>query len=307
MSACLSCLEEGAAAHGYHPACVEGLFGAAEPPRMEEDLPLLQARLAELADGLSLSGVQPKALARVEDGRLIAVDKGGTHVLKPPVETYPSLPENEHLTMVLARHAGLLVPPCGLIRLHDARLAYVIRRFDRMAGGRRLLQLDFAALAGLPRSSKYQGNTETCADLLRRYAAEPEAELQRLFLLFAFAYWSGNGDLHLKNLSLLERPEAPSTYALSPAYDLLCTRLVLPRDRMALPLNGRTQDLKRIDYLALASRCGLSAAGAEAVLDGLITLLPRAEELVERSFLPEPKKPVYRQVLRKRSRALRAD
>jgi serine/threonine-protein kinase HipA len=131
--------------------------------------------------------------------------------------------------------------------------------------------------------------------------------LPRLFLQFAFAYWTGNGDLHLKNLSLLERSEVPSSYALSPAYDLLCTLLVLPRDRMALLLNGRTQDVKRRDYLALASRCGLSAAQADAVLDGLISLLPRAEELVERSFLPGPQKTLYLRVLRKRSRALRAD
>lgn len=307
MNSCLICLEPGAAAHGYHPACVEGLFGAPDPPRIEEDLPLLQARLAELVGGLSISGVQPKAMARVEEGRLLALDRGGTHVLKPPVETYPSLPENEHLTMVLARHAGILIPPCGLVRLRDARLAYVIRRFDRTADGHRLLQLDFAALAGLPRSSKYQGSAETCADLLRRYAAEPDTDLPRLFLLFAFAYWVGNGDLHLKNLSLLERVEAPSTYALSPAYDLLCTRIVLPRDKMALPLNGRTYDLKRRDYLALASRCGLSAADGKAVLDRLISLLPGADEIVERSFLPGPQKTVYLQVLRKRCRALRAD
>lgn len=306
MSTCLVCLEDGAAEHGYHPACLEALFGTPQPPRLEEDLPLLQARLADLAGGLSISGVQPKALARLCGERLLAVDRGGTHVLKPPVESYPSLPENEHTTMILARHAGLLVPPCGLVRLRDGRLAYLISRFDRTPDGRRLLQDDFAALAGVLRGFKYQSSAEACADLLRRYAAEPEANLQRLFLTFAFSYWAGNGDLHLKNLSLLERPEAPGSYALSPAYDLLCTRLVLPRDRMALPLNARTEDLKRSDFVSFGSRCGLSRGQVDALLDGLISLLPRAEELVRRSFLPEQQKPVYVKVLQKRSRALRA-
>ena len=40
----------------------------------------------------------------------------------------------------------------------------------------------------------------------------------------AFCWWTGNGDMHLKNFSLLTGPDG--TVRLSPAYDLFCTRLV---------------------------------------------------------------------------------
>ena len=40
--------------------------------------------------------------------------------------------ENEHVTMRPAGIVGMEVPPCGLFRLKDGSLAYLVLRFDRM-------------------------------------------------------------------------------------------------------------------------------------------------------------------------------
>ena len=99
--------------------------------------------------------------------------------------------------------AGVEHPACGLLTLADGSLAYVVRRFDRPDGGGKLRQEDFC-----------------------QYATEPAVESLKLFRQMVFCWWTGNGDMHLKNFSLLTGPDG--TVRLSPAYDLLCTR-VRPR------------------------------------------------------------------------------
>ena len=64
--------------------------------------------------------------------------------------------------------------------------------------------------------------------------------------------------MHLKNWSLLSRS---GRVALSPAYDLLNTSIILknPQEETALSIRGRKRNLNRsdlLDYLAV-ERCGL--------------------------------------------------
>ena len=70
-------------------------------------------------------------------------------------------------------------------------------------------------------------------------------------ILFNFAI--GNGDAHRKNFSLLTGEDG--TVALSPAYDLVSSRLVIPEEdaELALTLNGRRNRLNRGDFLAFAN------------------------------------------------------
>ena len=62
---------------------------------------------------------------------------------------------------------------------------------------------DFCQLAELPPGAKYDASAEQCGRLVKRYASEPLVELLRLYRQLLFAWWVGNGDLHLKNLALL--------------------------------------------------------------------------------------------------------
>ena len=64
------------------------------------------------AGSMSIQGVQPKLSVRLDAkaGVFVIADRGGRFVLKPQHEIYPNLPENEGLTMHLARLAGIEVP-----------------------------------------------------------------------------------------------------------------------------------------------------------------------------------------------------
>jgi len=79
---------------------------------------------------MSIQGVQPKLSVRLnaKAGLFEIVDRGGRYVVKPPHAVFPALPENEGLTMQLARLGGIDVPLSGLVRCVDGTWSYFVRR-----------------------------------------------------------------------------------------------------------------------------------------------------------------------------------
>lgn len=293
----------------YHPACLRALFGADAAPALpfgREDLLDLGHRTIGHA---SISGAQPKVSVNYRPPPSCAIvpatrESPGRFILKPQSPHFAALPENEHLTMCLARAAGIPTAECGLFSLKDDSAAYIVRRFDRTDAGK-LYQEDFCQLAGKPTEQKYEGSAELCARLVKHFLPAPQRAqaLAGLFQQFAFAYLCGNGDLHLKNLSVLK---GEGGYRLSPAYDLVSTELVLPGDQMALPLRGKRAGLTRRTFLQFAAYCDLPQEQADAILSSLAALpgSQRAEELFAGSPLPADLKDRYRQLLAERAAVL---
>jgi serine/threonine-protein kinase HipA len=213
------------------------------------------------------------------------------------------LPENEHLTSRLAQLADVDVAPYGIVTLKDGTLAYIARRFDRLPDGGKLRQEDFCQLAEKSPKEKYDGSAELCVRLLRKYASEPLIEILKLYRFFVYAWWTGNGDMHLKNISLLA--DTNGIMRLTPAYDLLCTRLVIPNDTLALTVVGKKDNLDRVDWLAFASYCQLPEKTAVRVLETQSAILEPATELIDRSFLPVDQKQIYKLLIADRTARLR--
>jgi len=315
VSVCLVCLgdEPPDCPDGpYHRACLLGLFGVDALPRIDIDPTAIPERLGAGEPRWSISGVQRKAKVFLDESRceLVIADRDhpSTLILKPHIERHPSVPENEHVSMLIGRLAGLDVPPCGLFHLADGALGYLIRRFDRSAERppKGLRKEDFCQLAGKRPEGKYEGSAELCADLVARFVRDPESSLRRLFRLFVVSYWIGNGDLHLKNISLLER-EFGRGYSLSPVYDLVSSQIYRSgHDPQALPLSGRRRgDLGRRHYLDFAvGRCNLSEAEAAAILSDVLASHDRALALLARSPLPDKLKRRYIDTLATRAKVL---
>ncbi|HMO50328.1 MAG TPA: type II toxin-antitoxin system HipA family toxin [Kiritimatiellia bacterium] len=195
------------------------------------------------APRMSISGVQPKvsAIFSRRDGCFRAMAEGGTYILKPSPTAYPEAASNEALSMELARLAGVEVPACGLVWSRDQRPVFWIERFDRQGtGGRiRLRVEDACQLLEIPSSWKYHGTVETLTDLLRRFTSNPALQLARFFDRFLFNWIIGNGDMHLKNWSLIERGPL---IELAPAYDYLNTAILIDNEEeSALAFGGMKQ------------------------------------------------------------------
>lgn len=305
MTGCWICLGElPEDTETYHPRCLKTLFGATRAPAIEVSIAKLHTLALAMVGHTSISGIQRKISVSLSHDRAtlqVAVE-GGRYILKPQAQTYPHLPENEHLTMRLAALVGLEIPPCGLVRLKDDSIAYIVARFDRPAAGGKVRLEDFCQLAEKSPKEKYDGSAELCARLVKRYASEQLIEVSKLYRLLAFVWWTGNGDMHLKNFSLVASPEG--LQRLSPAYDLLCTRLVIEGDQLALPVQGKKDKLTRASWLKLAEYCELKPRPAEGVLDSLASSLDEALGFVERSALPGELKKKYARLLRTRTASL---
>jgi serine/threonine-protein kinase HipA len=197
-----------------------------------------------------ISGVQPKILVRDEKAfeemehaghRLSQSYKGATHIVKfwEPNE-YPQLAANEYFCLGAARKCGLDVPP---YRLAEDGMALVIDRFDlRMNGTYRGFE-DFCVLNGRRTDEKYRGSYET--SVMKRFgqfANSPHVneDMERLFTVIALNCAIRNGDAHLKNFGIVY-DDVQGEARLAPVYDLVTTSVYLPKDSMALTLNGTTK------------------------------------------------------------------
>ncbi len=120
---------------------------------------------------MSIQGVRPKLSARLNISRskFEIVDRGGTNILKPQPADYPELPENEDLTMRLAKTCGIEVPLHFLVRGSDGERIYVMKRFNRTGRKGKVAMEDFAQLSGLSRETKYTSSMEKAAKTIETF------------------------------------------------------------------------------------------------------------------------------------------
>ncbi len=302
---CRICLDDVSGDEDYHARCLRDLFRTSKVPTLDIEISKLHLAALEMVGHTSLSGIQKKISVNLAPGRatLRVAAEGGRYILKPQTDTYPFIPENEHVTTRLAQLADIEVSPNGLVPLRDGSLAYIVKRFDRLPDGHKVRQEDFCQLAERSPKEKYEGSGELCVKLLRKYATEPPVELLKLYRLLLFVWWSGNGDMHLKNFSLMAGQDGIMRF--TPAYDLVCTRLVIPKDTLALPILGKKDNLQRGAWRKFAEYCQLPPRAAERVLDKQTSILDEALQLIDRSFLPTDQKTSYRSLIEERTAKLR--
>lgn len=201
----------------------------------------------------SLAGVQMKLSVMKNTGKeggitLAVDDEQGQYIAKFPSLTHIGLSENEFAILALAEALGMDVPARELVdRSEFAGIpeefntmstgkVLLVRRFDREASGARVHMEDFAQVFGRYPSEKYTGAAyhNIAAALNSGVSFDAAIEFVRRLALTAL---TGNGDMHLKNWSLLY-PGDGRTPTLSPVYDVLSTIPYIPKDGMALSLAG---------------------------------------------------------------------
>ena len=254
--------------------------------------------------------------------RLSQEGEQGTYILKPiprDVRATHQVPANEHVTMQIARQVfGIQTAENALIFFQNGDPAYITKRFDVLESGRKRGVEDFAGLAGKTVETagdnfKYEYSYEEIAELIRKYVPAYRIELEKYFRLVVFNYVFGNGDAHLKNFSLTETPQGDNK--LSPAYDLLCTRLHVSDTDMALkdglfknfdmtPSFEANGFYAHDDLMEFGRRIGLMPGRIPRLLHDFETEQPGVAELVSRSFLSEEKKSEYLNHYREKIKAV---
>jgi len=276
-----------------------------------EDLPFsAQEQRREAAarmKRMSIQGVQPKlsAVLNTRKATFKIVDQKGRYIIKPQSATYLELPENEDVSMRMAKLVGIEVPLHGMIYSKDGSLSYFIKRFDRLSRNKKLAVEDFSQLAGMSRVTKYDYTTEKMIHLIEEYCTFPEVEKVKFFRLILFSFLIGNEDMHIKNFSVITRK---NKVEFSPAYDLLNSTLALEgsEEELALMLSGKRRNFKRrelINYLG-ESRLGLKKTTIQKIEDNFKQVLPQWQILLESSFLSPSNKANYLKLLEERFKRL---
>lgn len=235
--------------------------------------------LSTFAEQSGISGVQPKVMIRASGkasdpkGRQSPSIMSATHIVKLwDAEEYPELAANEYFCLQAAQKLGLPVPN---FELSDDGAALVIDRFDRNEGGYLGFE-DFCVLNGFGTAEKYKGSYETrLFKRAKEFLAPQDAEAaaKQLYRLFVLNCAIRNGDAHLKNFGLLyDEVEGPPR--LAPVYDLVTTTAYLPKDAMALTLDGSTNwpDAGKLQRLG-QTRADLSAREIDEVFEATADIL----------------------------------
>lgn len=265
-----------------------------------------------MASKISIQGVQPKLsiILDVPKKTFDITEKGGTFILKPQNMLWPYLPENEDLTMRLAKVSGLDIPLHGLVYGKDNRMSYWIRRFDRPSLKKPLTEKlaveDFAQLSGENRQTKYKSSMEKVVKVIERFTTFPFLEKEKLFHLTLFNFLIGNEDMHLKNFSLISLKEK---VVMSPCYDLVNTTLALGKnatEELALPLMGKKRKLSASDFFETFGKeiLALQPRVISMIAQRLQKNRPLWTLLIEKSFLPKEYKESYLSLVEDRYKRL---
>jgi serine/threonine-protein kinase HipA len=228
---------------------------------------LFRYLLDRFATASGVSGVQPKVLVRDTPAftasgpvkeRLSESYRGATHIVKFwDANEFPQLAANEYFCLKVAERCGLEVPPH---RLSDDAAALVIDRFDLRPDGTYRGFEDMCVLNGRLTEDKYRGTYES--SILKRFqqfanSSHVTGDMEKLFTLIVLNCTLRNGDAHLKNFGVVYE-DVLGEARLAPAYDLVTTTVYLPRDQMALTLNGTARwpsggELQRVGQTRLGS------------------------------------------------------
>ena len=302
----------------YSPSCLRKMFdGRRVSHIIDLSLDGNADNIAAAINKISISGAQEKLSAVVDKGHIILTppQQQGRYIIKP-IPDYKHLrfrnniPANEHLTMQIASQVyAIKTAENALAFFADGQMVYITKRFDYDENGLKIRQDDFASISGkTDRNSgkdyKYTGCYEDIARLLKQNVPAWQVEMSRYFSLVVFNYIFSNGDAHLKNFSLRETPNGD--YILSPAYDLMNTSIhiddgdfalqdgLIPKSEYSDTYTNSGHPCKD-DFITFGKRIGVLPKKLHSIIELFATEQPQVLQLIERSFLDEKVKRMYRQ------------
>lgn len=226
--------------------------------------------------------IDPSALAGVQDkvsGRMITVPLvhgGRAHLLKLTPPEFPRLVENEAFFLDHARRLPIEVAAGEVVRDRNGLAGLLVDRFDRIEGDDGLARLpveDVTQLLGLYPADKYHLTTEQLIAAAAAACASAPLTLRALLVQVAWAWLTGNGDLHAKNVSVVGRESSNGgrrrpEMVIAPAYDLPST-IPYGDHEMALTVGG-SNALSRRRLLECFVAAGLPLPAGERALDATL-------------------------------------
>ncbi|MFA6401362.1 MAG: HipA domain-containing protein [Salinivirgaceae bacterium] len=302
MAQCNGCLKDNI--KGFCSSCETILFNRSKvSPQLKFNWEDISKRIDGYPMGFSISGVQRKGFIGkprgIEFVPKMAVDEKSQFIIKPMLSRFnlpDQSPANEHVTMQIAKQLfNIKIAECAFMNFANGTPAYITKRFDYDENGKKLNQEDFVSV--LQAAHKY--TSKTYQDVGEWLSPLNRVDFLRILI---FNFLTGNGDVHLKNISLLET--ADGDMMLSPSYDLMNTKIHLADNLLALNLFkefeqtrlplGEKYSYTREDFVEFGNRLKIR----EPIIAKIIDLFDKKESLVlamvDKSFLTVDAKNLYK-------------
>lgn len=293
----------------YHNTCLTKLLGSLTvSPTLSFNRDLFKTEIHKYTKGMSISGVQKKLSLKISDQALCLTNTGGTYILKPTVEDFSELSQNEHLSMLIGKTLGIDTPPLGLIKFSDGELVYLIKRFDWLKD-KKIHKEDMTQIFELNRNEnetyKYSQSYEEVGQKLIEITNGKMIVALDFFNRLVYNYIIQNGDYHLKNISVVAEQISKQGFyeKLAPNYDSVMTRLYFSSEsELALDLlkdDKIPESYKTIgwftrsDFEELGLKIGLSGPATGVIFDRIKKNKIEIHDLISMSFLSNEKKIQY--------------
>lgn len=240
----------------------------------------------------SVGGAIPKLLLSIPssgwDGRIGLPTRGKTPGVTDVVlkfeqsNRYPGIMELEALAMDMHREAGFDVPRCWSCCFKEMP-ALAVERFDRDTNNAPMFtETLFSILAsGTSVSDPYDYKYDLLAKSLDTSAVQVVSQVQEarlhLFKRFIMSLLTGNGDLHLENLSIIQLDNVRS---FTPVYDPAPMRAYSQHDMLSvMPFGdygempeGVSEPVSFADAISnFAKACGVNKTLQQDVVNELLT------------------------------------
>ena len=244
-----------------------------------------QDLIASLQAGVDMpriSGQQVKmAVCLTRAGEVVPAtgSRAFTHMLKvpPPHGPFEAMGSMEWFSLQVAKACKLKTETFALVDMGDSPPALLVERFDVRQSKddkRHYMSEDFWSVFGMQvNEHKYRGELLEVASVIKKHSTNPAEDARHLLLQAAFSWLTINGDLHLKNLSLLKVADGPgqdfSSVELAPMYDVLCTR-VFPTKHLTAAIKLAGSHVHTLDgFRTLGKRLGICQEETDTLINYL--------------------------------------
>lgn len=249
--------------------------------------------MAVLAGRASLSGIQPKLVAKEVNGVLHPAKIGelSTHIIKFPSQHHDDLVMNEYLTTLAFKK---LLPDDNVVDLYVGEIkgfdeqALIIKRFDRDDKGGRIHFEELNQLLGFKSRAKYDGAYKDIANFINTTKGCLPTESYRLYQRILAGLLLGNTDMHFKNFAMFH---TPSGLRLTPSYDQVAAAMYQYKTVALAIYNARDMHIGKLgptNIIRLGEEFNLKPAAIKMAIDGLAKHVDAAKQAISDAELGMP-------------------
>jgi serine/threonine-protein kinase HipA len=241
--------------------------GIEDDPRFVEYLKLL------FAPGSSLGGARPKASVIDPDGNLWIAKF-------PSKEDSKDVGGWEAVVYELARKCGLNVPSAKAERFANKHHTFLVKRFDRLPGEKRVHFSSAMTLLQYKDGDNYESGASylELVDFIISNGAPSKVnrDLEELWRRIAFSVAVSNSDDHLRNHGFLLSEEG---WELSPAYDINPNEMAVG---LSLNISGASNALDFDLVKSVAKDFRVSPTIADEIIDKIKTTVSEWDKIAEK-------------------------